>query len=101
MQKYLAAILNVLMVILQIHKHRGGAVYAENVDITDCFFLDCVALDAGGAIYNVGGTITDCLFRGCYAREGGAIYSTGLLRDNEIISSRGLIGGGIYNLALQ
>ena len=72
--------------------------YAENVDINDCFFLDCVALDAGGAIYNVGGTITDCLFEGCYAREGGAIYSTGLLRDNEIISSRGLIGGGIYNL---
>ncbi|MBF1516540.1 right-handed parallel beta-helix repeat-containing protein [Prevotella pallens] len=77
---------------------QGGAVYAENVDINDCFFLDCVALDAGGAIYNVGGTITDCLFEGCYAREGGAIYSTGLLRDNEIISSRGLIGGGIYNL---
>lgn len=77
---------------------RGGAVYAENAEISNCFFLDCVALDAGGAIYNVKGTVADCNFEGCYAREGGAIYSTGLLHDNEIVSSRALVGGGIYNL---
>ena len=77
---------------------QGGAVYAENTKIDDCIFVDCVALDAGGAVYNVTGTVSDCKFKGCYAREGGAIYSTGMLRDNEVISSRALLGGGIYNL---
>ena len=62
MQKYLAAIFERTYGHSPNTQAQGGAVYAENVDINDCFFLDCVALDAGGAIYNVGGTITDCLF---------------------------------------
>ena len=78
---------------------QGGAIYAENTAIKDCYFLDCVALDAGGAVYNVKGSVIDCEFDGCYAREGGAIYSkSGILRDNEVFNCRALVGGGIYNL---
>lgn len=29
---------------------QGGAIYAVNTEIKDCYFLDCVALDAGGAV---------------------------------------------------
>ena len=78
---------------------QGGAVYAENTEINNCYFLDCVSLDAGGAVYNVKGKVIDCEFDNCYAREGGAIYSTsGTLRDNEVFNCRALLGGGIYNM---
>lgn len=78
---------------------QGGAIYAVNTEIKDCYFLDCVALDAGGAVYNVGGSVVDCNFDGCYARDGGAIYSaSGTLRNNKIFNCRALLGGGIFNL---
>lgn len=76
----------------------GGAVYARNVNISNCDFVDCVALDDGGAIYNIGGTISNCTFNGCYSFSGGAIYNqSGTVDSCYVYDCRGIHGGGIYN----
>lgn len=77
----------------------GGAVYAVNTAISNCDFVDCVALDNGGAIYNNGGTVSNCTFTGCYSSSGGAVYNqSGTVDSCYVYDCRGLLGGGIYNL---
>lgn len=76
----------------------GGAIYARHVQISNCEFYDCVALDGGGAIYNQGGDIKNCLFDDCYGATGGAVYNTGDIKGCTIYDCRGLKGGAIYNL---
>lgn len=76
---------------------KGGAVYAENVNISNCDFTECVSLDFGGALFNVKGNVNNCTFKDCYARQGGAVVSDGIMRNNKIYTCRGVFGGGIYN----
>lgn len=76
----------------------GGAVYARNAAISDCLFEDCVADDAGGGLYNDKGSVVNTTFLRCYAGSGGAIYNDGTAQNITIRDSRGLLGGGLYNL---
>lgn len=76
----------------------GGAVYARNAVISDCLFEDCVANDAGGGLYNDKGNVVNSTFLRCYAGSGGAIYNDGTAQNITIRDSRGLLGGGLYNL---
>lgn len=76
----------------------GGAVYAQNANISNCIFEDCVGLDQGGAVYLKGGTLSDCSFIRCYSSAGGAILNNGGTVDRITVNDcRALQGGAVYN----
>lgn len=75
----------------------GGAVWAQNVTIDGCEFVDNVALDNGGSLYAKGGSVKNSTFTGSYGSIGGAVYTEDATVDScKVFDSRGLQGGGIY-----
>lgn len=105
--------------------HNGGAIYSanENLIVSNCYFVDCVAtgyfgsdINGGGAIYEDEGeaTIVDCIFSNCMATNadavdcsGGAVILGGdwgaprggyVVRDCEFTHcGTPASGGGLYN----
>ena len=76
----------------------GGAVYAENVNISNSTFEDCVSNDAGGAVAAVGGGINNCIFKNCYGGIGGAVYLQNATAEGITVTDcRGLKGGAVYS----
>ena len=69
----------------------GGAIYAYNLEITNCNFINNHAERSAGAI-SVEDTakITDCFFKGNYANSGGAIEGSKLYLTNTIFESNSL-----------
>ncbi len=77
----------------------GGAIYAYNLEIVNCNFINNHAQRYGGAIScENSAKITDCFFKGNYAKSGGAIYGNKLNIVNTIFESNYLkIFSGIPN----
>ena len=66
----------------------GGAIYAYNLEIVNCNFINNHAQRYAGAIsFENSAKITDCFFKGNYANAGGAIGGNELYLTNTIFES--------------